>query len=904
MLFEIPLSGQWSFALDPENRGEKELWYKGGATALSDTIALPGSIDEAEKTPLTTGRTMHYLSRKHPYVGCAWYARSFTVPEEGDGLYYSIVLERPHGEVNLYVDGYKVGRDDSFATEHRFFAGPLGAGEHHVVMMIDNGRAEAVGDAIIRDHPIMFDIAHSRTEHTQTNWNGVVGYMRVEAVKAAVHRVDIHAPTRLARVRVELEAYDPHIRQPTYWTKAHDDVLRAVFSFQGAAPDLVIERPLTIDSAYMPVEFEVTLPDEAGLWDEFDPHVHRLTVEWLRDGVLQDSRSITFGIRDFRRDGKRVTLNGRPVFLRGTLECAIFPLTGYPPTDHAGWRKVFGTAKDYGLNHIRYHSWCPPKAAFEVADEMGLLLHIETPVWPVLGADPNLDRFIYSEAERMIRDYGNHPSFVMLCVGNEVHGARLHNFLERFIEHFRSDTRRIYTGGSGWPTTLRADYASKPEPRNQMWLENLDARLNARPLETMSDFKSWVEATPMPLLSHETGQWCVFPNLDEISKYTGVLEARNFEMVRDDMEAKGLLPLAHDYFMASGALQTQLYKEELEIAMRTRDWLGTQLLGLQDFSGQGTALIGVVDAFWDSKPYVSPESFREFCAPVVPLVRARGFVFTSGDPVSMEAQLLQFGPQDLADARLDWALLDQSGNPVRSGTLSPGTLETGHLHDVGTIAFDTAGLSAPAAYQLVISLPGTDYRNRWGLWVFEAAAAGDLPTTVRHLDAEAIARVSNGETLLWAPQPDDLRTNAVLGHTCAFWNTLWTDGQEPHTLGLLNDTSHPLFAHFPSATHSDWHWFDLTFRRRALDIAGTPFRPVIRVVDDWNENRDLVLLAEANIGKGRLIISAMDLDGNLDQRPVARSMRNALAAYATGQLAEAPLLTESAASAWIERITT
>lgn len=901
MLFQIPLAGQWSFALDPEDRGERDLWYKNGAPQLTDTIALPGSVDEAEKTPLTTGRTMHYLSRKHPYVGKAWYARTITISEEQADQYCAFVLERPHGEVNFYVDGYKVGRDDSFATEHRFFAGRLKAGEHSIVMMIDNGRSEAVGDAIIRDHPIMFDIAHSRTEHTQTNWNGVIGYMRAEFSKAAVHRVDVFAPTRHATVRVELEAYDPHIRRPTYWTEKHQDQLRLTFAFVGGAPDLVIEHPVTVDSAFVPVEIQAQLPEGAGLWDEFSPNVHRLTVEWLRDGALQDSRSATFGIRDFKREGKRITLNGRPVFLRGTLECAIFPLTGYPPTGHEGWRKVFGTAKGYGLNHIRYHSWCPPKAAFEVADEMGMLLHVETPIWAVLGADPSLDRFIYSEAERMIRDYGNHPSFVMLCVGNEVNGARLHNFLERFIAHFGSDKRRIYTGGSGWPTTERADYASKPEPRNQMWLENLDARLNARELETETDFASWVEKTPIPLLSHETGQWCVFPDLEEIKKYTGVLEARNFEMVRDDMEAKGLLPLAHDYLMASGALQTQLYKEELEIAMRTRGWLGTQLLGLQDFSGQGTALVGVVDAFWDSKPYVSPEQFSEFCAPIVPLIRAKGFVFTVGQKVSMEAQLFQFGPETLVDTRIDWELVGRDGKAARSGTIEAGTLATGDLHDVGTISFDTAGLNAPEAYQLVLSVRGTDYRNRWGVWVFEAEKAGEV-SVVTQLDGAAIARAEAGETVVWMPAPDDLKTNAVLGHTCAFWNTLWTDGQEPHTLGLLNDTSHPVFNHFPSETHSNWHWFELTYRRRALDIADTPFKAIVRVVDDWNANRNLVLLAEARVGKGRIVISAMDLTGNLEGRPVARSMANALGKYVSGPAAAAPEMSSAEVGAWVERI--
>jgi hypothetical protein len=899
MLFSTPLDGEWSFALDPEGRGEAEAWFD---TELADTITLPGSIDEAQKTPLTTGGTMAHLSRRHPYVGKAWYARDFEVGAEADGLFHHLALERPHGEVNVWIDGLKLGRDESLSTENRFLIGPLAAGTHRLVMMIDNSRFEAVGDAIARNGPRMADVAHSKTEHTQTNWNGVVGYLRIEAARASVARVDVFAPDHKARVRVELDALDPDNRWPTYWAEPHQDELRLNFEFGDGTPPLELTRPVTIDSGYTPVEFDIELPPQVRRWDEFDPVVNRLTVEWVRDGVPQDRRSVSFGIRSFRREGKRLTLNGRPVFLRGTLDCCIFPLTGYPPTDHAGWRKVFETAKAYGLNHIRYHSYCPPRAAFEVADEMGMLLHVETPVWPVLGSDPHLDLYIHSEAERIVRDYGNHPSFVMLCVGNEVSGAGLHAFLERFIGDWKSrDDRRVYTGGSGWPTLKRADYISKPEPRNQRWGEGLDARLNARPLETMTDWTEWCDSVPMPLVSHETGQWCVFPDLEEIDKYTGVLEARNFIMVRDDLAKKGLLPLARDYLLASGALQTQLYKEEMEAALRTRDFPGTQLLGLQDFSGQGTALVGLVDAFWDEKPYVTPGQFREFCAPVVPLVRSGSFVCEAGEAFTAAVQIAQFGPRDLEQPRIVWALND-AGRAVATGTLEPGDLATGHLHDVGTIEIPTADLAAPRRYELVVSLEGTDYRNRWGIWVMPAGTAEKPLAIVDAIDDAVLDRVAGGETVIFSPRPEAMQPNAALGHTAAFWNTLWTNGQEPHTLGLLNETGHPVFAGFPVARHSDWHLWELTFGRRALDIAGVPFAPIIRVIDDWNENRDLVMLAEARIGNGRLIVSAIDLEDDLATRPVARSFRNALADYAASGGSGGPDLDKAAIVKWWERI--
>ena len=185
MLTSISLAGTWDFALDPDGRGEREGWSAG---ALPDTIALPGSIDEAQKTPLTTGRTMAHLSRRHPYVGRAWYARDVEIGADAAALYQTLVLERPHGEVTAWLDGGRIGRDESLSTACRFFLGRLAEGTHRLVLQVDNGRFEAVGDAIAERNP---DVAHSKTEHTQTNWNGIVGRLALEGSLAAIATVEV-----------------------------------------------------------------------------------------------------------------------------------------------------------------------------------------------------------------------------------------------------------------------------------------------------------------------------------------------------------------------------------------------------------------------------------------------------------------------------------------------------------------------------------------------------------------------------------------------------------------------------------------------------------------------------------------------------------------------------------------
>lgn len=893
MLFSHDLSGIWSFALDPQGTMQDIYWA--APAALSDTIALPGSIDEAEKTPLSTGRTMAYLSRKHPYVGKAWYQRTVTIADDQADQFHWVFLERPHGQIDLFVDGIKTGRDESLSTPNRFFIGKLKAGEHTLTMLIDNSRFEAVGDAHLPRNP---DVAHSKSDHTQTNWNGVVGRIELQSQHAGITKLAIFAPNRSVRVDFDLEAYEAETFWPTTWKGEHANSVRLTFKLTGAEA-VVVERQLDITSSLTHVSIDAVLPEAARLWDEFDPVIHHVEVEWLRDGKLLDRSGSDFGIRSITTKGRHILLNGRRVFLRGTLDCSIFPLTGYPPTDKAGWHKAFGTAKAYGLNHIRFHSYCPPRAAFEVADELGLILHVETPIWTILGADPALDRYIRVESERIVEEYGNHPSFLMFTVGNEVYGGRMHVFLERFVEDWKArDDRRIYNGGSGWPTTERAQYVSKPEPRSHRWGEGMNSRLNARPLETRTDWSEWVEKVPMALVSHEIGQWCVYPDLKEIAKYTGVLEARNFEMVRDDLEAKGMLEHADSFMRNSGALQTMLYKEDIEAALRTPDFAGFQLLGLQDFSGQGTALVGVVDAFWDEKPYVTPQAFHEFCAPTVPLLRADGFVIRKGETFIADLQIAHFGAGTLPAGTIAVSAVDRDGRVQGQWSVDAGALATGNLHDVGKLSIPTGDLPE-GLFEL--RLVGEGFANRYELAVLSAGPEVALDI-VHTLDPATLARVEAGQTVVFAPGPDSMRPNAELGHTVLFWNTLWTGEQPPHTLGLINDLAHPVFAAFPALEHSSWHEWELTHGRRAIDVAGLPVRHLIRVIDDWNKNRDLALVAEVHIGKGRLLLCAVDIETRLGDRLVGAKLRAALAGYASGAAATAPQATSSDVLTWWERI--
>ena len=377
-------------------------------------------------------------------------------------------------------------------------------------------------------------------------------------------------------------------------------------------------------------------------------------------------------MRELEIHGTQFVLNGRPIFLRGTLECAVFPLTGYPPTDVPGWQRIFRIIKSYGLNFMRFHSWCPPEAAFAAADIEGVYLQVEGPEANIrIDRHAPIGRFMEQELLRMVRTYGNHPSFCLMTLGNEHSGVG--DTLDYWVQMLiREDPRHFYCSASAGQMTPHRQY-TEGGPRG------------VKGPRTDGDFGGEVARQDRPLVGHEIGQWTFFPNFDEIAKYTGVFRAKNFELVRDDLAKKHLLDLAPQFVQATGRQAVLLYKEEIEVLLRTPNYPGFSLLDLHDYPSQGTALIGPLDPFWDSKGFVTPRQHTCYCGPTVPLLRLKKRTFTSDETLTAKAEIAHFGPKDLAAATPEWSIWDEKGAVVAAGTLPALDIPTGKLTPLGQI---------------------------------------------------------------------------------------------------------------------------------------------------------------------------------------------------------------------------
>ena len=492
----LSLSGRWAFALDPFRLG-KYLWLQD-----AEWISLPGSTDEAGKGYETTTKNLVSLTRTHAYVGPAYYKRSFTIPESWRGKRVVLYLERPHWETRVWLNQNYIGGRNSLSAPHQYELGRLEPGTHEVVLRIDNTVKLPVGDATdtqIDD----YNLAHSVTDHTQTNWNGVIGRLELQATDLVwVDDVQVYPDIarKVARLTVVLGNASGIPVEGKLTVEAASTNTNTVH--RGSPMSAPFSAPPSAETSRHSFELEYPLGDDMLLWDEFSPSLYTLNVGLSAhkdERSFKDQTTVTFGMRDFTKRGTQFMLNGKPVFLRGTLECCIFPLTGYPPTDVKPWRRIMDIVKAHGLNHLRFHSWCPPEAAFTAADEAGVMMQVEGPFWAEFGSNSEIDAFAYAEGDRILQTYGNHPSFCFLAVSNEPSGEHKEAFLAQILEHWRGrDPRRLYTSGAGWPIIPENDYHCAIAPRSYAWGDGLRARFNAQPLTTKVDYRDFVDQYGRP----------------------------------------------------------------------------------------------------------------------------------------------------------------------------------------------------------------------------------------------------------------------------------------------------------------------------------------------------------------------------------------------------------------------
>ena len=841
-MMKIDLSGQWQVKLDAEKQETMPQAYP-------ETMMLPGTTSAAGLGMPNPAKETGCLTDAYRFEGAVWFMRTFTA---GDwtGEQTMLTLERTR-KTTVYLDGRPIGHQESLCTPHRYFLPPVHAGEHTLVIRVDN-----------TDYPTRG--GHLTSPDTQSNWNGITGEISLTVAHTLLTDLTVRPDLRRGCLRVH-----GHI------IGAPDGVAGIVLP--GQMEHLLPYRRGVLDG-------ECPLKGNEAFWDEAHPEIHTISIDL--DGDVYET---TFGLRDVRTLGRRLLINGRETFLRGKVDNLLYPKTGYTPTDVASWMTILGIAKEYGINHYRYHTACPPDAAFTAADLLGVYMAPELPFWGTVaeegeeGYDERERDFLFQEGFRILREYGHHPSFLWLSLGNELWGSK--DVLNRMMRAYReADDTKLYSSGAnnyqfvpdvldeenvfvgvrlGRERLIRGSYAMCDAPQGIVQttapesVSNYDASIVPETLGQSGeagkvqiqygtgvkevDAQSADALIPdVPVISHEVGQYVFYPDFSEIPHYTGPLKPRNIEAMRENLERAGLYGEHEAFFRQTGHLAVECYKREIETLLRSREVSGFQLLDLQDYTGQGTALVGVLNAMMENKGLISAEEWREFCAGTVVLGEFASFTGMMGEDIRFDVQISECDPEKQHTC-IRCTLMDGE-RELYACDVTPGARQ-GRLTDAVSVTFPAecyrdAMQERITGLTVVLTLEdGT--RNHYPIWLIPRV---DICITREGIekDGRMVAFVSAEEKADGAAIVVPSAEGQLPAEYCTdFWcypmfRSISESMGKPvpvGTMGLSIDTASPLLKRFAQEDYTTPAWYAILqtahVQRLPADI-----HPAVQMIDN------------------------------------------------------------------------
>jgi hypothetical protein len=867
----MTLEGEWSVQLDSGGTGLKQ--------GAGQPINLPGSLAEAGYGEKTEGSDFGILTPEYRYVGTAWYQREIEIPKAWEGKHLVVFLERVLWESRVFVDGKELSIQDALGTPHVHEIGSLDPGTHQLVVSVDNEMIHNIGDK-----------GHAYGEYTQGIWNGMVGRMELQA----------NDPTFISKIRtfplVDRDQLKTELEVSAH-KKGNASIILQIRDLDNRTSIIQTEIEQELTTGKNVIEVTLDLNGKLKKWSEFNPVLYSL-VATLKTDKYRDIKETEFGFVKIGHDGTKVLINDRPVFLRGNLDCVHFPLTGYPSCNVEDWERIFRIYKDYGLNHARFHSWCPPEAAFKAANRIGIYLQVEASIWidwwmsedmvargrpemdtkghpKGLGHDIKRDSFVVAEMNRVVEVYGNHPSFTMFCIGNEL-GNSDFEAMEKWVSDLKTkDPRRLYSVSTARKITSIDDYCATH------YIKGIGKTRGLNGPYTDWDFEKTYSKMNIPIIAHEIGQWPVYPKWSEINKYTGVLKARNFKEFKAQAKMNGIADQDIDFARASGALNQIMYKYETESFFRTKSCAGVQLLSMQDYQGQGEALIGWLDAHWESKGITTPEKFREHYNTTVPLLRIKKFVWTSNEVFKAKAQLSHHGAEPLM-AECTWKINNENGKVISKGTFGNNTFTLGSLNNLGDIHFNLSKINKAQKLSIKVEVIGTQFQNNWDIWVYpddQRQFKNEDILITNELDSAAWKKLDRGgKVLLLAHELGTEETSVNANFYPLYWSLTFFPGQGKTSIGLLLQDDHPAFNNFPTSYHSDWQWETICSDAKGFILNDLPaiYKPIAQPVDDFHRNNKVGSIFELKSGNGSALVCGYNLEAKL---PVARQLKRSLLEY-------------------------
>ena len=938
----ILLNGKWHVVLEDGTTGQMDLpgtldengigHRDVGANQWHPDAVLGNAAGEIDKdAPIATRFT-----RRHTYEGEARISRKITVPDYGTDRLF-VLAERARA-LRLLVDGEacSVFRQGTLSTPYIFELTGAAPGEHEFTFLSDNSYPGMPKAAIY--------YSSAATDETQTNWNGILGecsmYTRPQNFIDSL-RVYPRAVKKEEKNKAGGYVLDVCVELAPGAKKVYKDAKIILQSEALAAGELEDTQTLTEIISYsgeglaeagtdkeenpktMEIWFrDLPLRENVKLWDEDEGNLYEMAVTLDNGMSAEDKGGSTaecrtrFGIRSFGDNGSgRLALNGRAIFLRGEANCAEYPETGHPPMTIPEWKEMLLKYRSYGINFVRFHSHCEPEAAFAAADELGMLLQPELSHWDPKDAFGTEESYRYYQAELvdLLKTYANHPSFVMLTLGNELQAQD--EGRERMRELVRTakrmDPTRLYANGSNAfygeegcdpesdfytsqsckDVVIRGTFSGMRGYLNENY-PSADRTYDEAMAEIRKEYQK-------PVFSFEVGQFEVLPDFEELESFHGISDPVNLKLIKKRVEERGLLPTWEKYVEATGELSRLAYREEIEAAMRTRELSGISLLGLQDFPGQGTALVGMMNSHLEPKPYdfARPERFREFFQECRILVKLPHYTYEAGERLIAEVEAANFGKRNI-EGVFCWTLagkksVSENGNCEPAEIKSKNTViatgedteiticRPGSYTEVGSLDIPLDFVEKNTALTLKVRIG--DSISAYPIWVYRKTTPV-CPENVyetRAFDVKTREILQNGGRVYLSPDADkeSLPNSIKTQFTTDFWS-VGTFADQEGGMGQLIDTEHPIFKEFPTDFHTDWQWWIMATKRAV--ILPHPMKTIITEMDSYAFLRPMAQMIEFRCLKGKVLLSTMELHKS-QQYPEVRALQASIYTYLSGE---------------------
>jgi len=790
-------------------------------------------------------------------VGCFIYQKIFALDQTPEHTETELFVGGAQNALSAWINGHYLGRHEGYSTPFAFSVpgDVLKNGENRITLVVSNNRL-----AGYQGRPVSGLTSRAANECT----GGIYGDVSLRFFPDGLKDAWVSTAEDCASFTVHVIGAD--------------DQEKKLKIFDGEA--LVKEHRIPAGEDCFTVGAQ-----GFQLWHPDQPKLYRAQISTAHQEI-----SLRFGVRRLTVEGTKLFLNGEPFFFRGSCEHCYQPLTVHPTQDKAYYRAVIRKLKELGFNSIRFHTWVPPYAYMATADELGMVMEVESPNNTSLG-----------EWKEIVAFCRRHPSVNLYSTGNELSiDADYEQHLEACAQLVHAETDSLFSPMSAMRGIeyyfIDDEYVEAPFRHNPRRLKDVGKFCDVYNsyslgltsyISASGDQKTLDERNAIygkPLLSHEICIHGTYIDLSLEERYRGsrIGDTELMSSVRRHLEEKGVLDRANLYYQNSSAWQRMLRKHCFETLRRCHTFAGYDFLGDIDTHWHTFGYcVGMMNEFYELKPGETVENVRRYNSDTVLLADLPCSVnFEAGASVEIPILVSHYGkpiPKALVQIRIsgDHSVLYRK-------ELRLGEIQRGAVSELYRVSFRMPKCNRPMALKLVVSLSGgdTDCENQWDLYVFPRAKRasakalrGNHVTVMKECDGASLwtALAQGKSVVLFGAGP--------FASQEVSWQLSIAGRTNGHLATVIAD--HPLLDDFPHDGYCGWQFAQMLSGSCSVVLDGMEgrHRPIIDIASSYKNAHREAMLFEYYAGKGKLLVCTLHLP---EDDPGARWLKEKMVSYAAG----------------------